>query len=58
MLKTVLIKELINNIVKVSDDPSVFGGVGECAHIGNDFYKEMKESSIMNKQTILFFSAN
>jgi F-type H+-transporting ATPase subunit beta len=34
--------ELINNIAKAHGGVSVFGGVGECTHEGNDLYMEMK----------------
>ena len=38
MGKTVLIMELINNIAKAHGAISVFGGVGEQTHEGNDLY--------------------
>ncbi|GFP79236.1 ATP synthase subunit beta plastid, partial [Phtheirospermum japonicum] len=41
--KTVLIMELINNIVEAHGGVSVFGGVGERTREGNDIYMEMKE---------------
>ena len=46
--KTVLIMELINNIVKAHGGVSVFGGVGERTREGNDLYEEMKESGVIN----------
>ncbi|XP_058216937.1 ATP synthase subunit beta, chloroplastic-like [Rhododendron vialii] len=48
--KTVLIMELINNIAKAHGGVSVFGGVGE--REGNDLYKEMKETGVINEQNI------
>ncbi|XP_057837562.1 ATP synthase subunit beta, chloroplastic-like [Cryptomeria japonica] len=50
--KTMLIMELINNIAKAHGGVSVFGGVGECTREGNDLYKEMKESGVINEQNI------
>ena len=46
--KTVLIKELINNIAKGHNGFSVFTGVGERTREGNDLLREMIESGIMS----------
>jgi F-type H+-transporting ATPase subunit beta len=46
--KTVLIMELINNIAKAHGGYSVFAGVGERTREGNDLYREMLESGVMN----------
>ena len=45
--KTVLIMELINNIAKGHDGYSVFAGVGERTHEGNDLLREMIESGVV-----------
>ena len=45
--KTVLIMELINNIVKVHSGVSVFAGVGERTREGNDLYHEMIEGGVI-----------
>lgn len=45
--KTVLIKELINNIAKGHNGFSVFTGVGERTREGNDLLREMIESGII-----------
>jgi F-type H+-transporting ATPase subunit beta len=50
--KTILIMELINNIAKAHGGVSVFGGVGERTHEGNDLYMEMKESGVIDEQNI------
>jgi F-type H+-transporting ATPase subunit beta len=50
--KIVLIMELINNIAKAHGGVSVFGGVGECTHEGNDIYMEMKELGVIDEQNI------
>ncbi|MBT3237894.1 MAG: F0F1 ATP synthase subunit beta [Rhodospirillaceae bacterium] len=46
--KTVLIMELINNIVKGHGGRSVFAGVGERTREGNDLYHEMIESGVID----------
>ncbi len=45
--KTVLIRELINNIAKAYSGLSVFAGVGERTREGNDLLREMLESGII-----------
>ncbi len=45
--KTVLIKELINNIAKRHNGFSVFAGVGERTREGNDLLREMIESRVI-----------
>ena len=45
--KTVLIKELINNIAKRHNGFSVFAGVGERTREGNDLLREMIESDVI-----------
>lgn len=46
--KTVFIQELINNIAKAHGGFSVFSGVGERTREGNDLYREMIESGVIN----------
>jgi F-type H+-transporting ATPase subunit beta len=50
--KTVLIMELINNIAKAHGGVSVFAGVGERTHEGNDLYQEMCESRVINQANL------
>ena len=45
--KTVLIKELINNIAKAHNGFSIFAGVGERTREGNDLLREMIESHVI-----------
>ncbi len=45
--KTVLIKELINNIAKRNNGFSIFAGVGERTREGNDLIREMIESDVI-----------
>src|SRR4030095_8269223 len=47
--KTVTMMELINNIATAHSGLSVFAGVGERTREGNDFYHEMMESGVVNK---------
>jgi F-type H+-transporting ATPase subunit beta len=46
--KTVLIMELINNVAKAHGGCSVFAGVGERTREGNDLYREMIESGVID----------
>merc|ERR1712010_318515 len=49
--KTVLIMELINNVAKKHGGFSVFAGVGERTHEGNDLYHGMIESGVIKLGT-------
>ncbi len=46
--KTVIIMELINNIANFYKGYTVFTGVGERSREGNELYKEMIDSSVIN----------
>jgi len=50
--KTVNMLELINNIAKQYSGLSVFAGVGERTREGNDFYHEMIESGVIDKNDL------
>jgi len=52
--KTVVIQELIRNIASEHGGYSIFAGVGERSREGNDLYREMKESGVLDK-TVLYF---
>ena len=52
--KTVVIKELINNIYKSRSSNAVFIGVGERLREGKELYDEMKESDLLDKISIVF----
>src|SRR3989344_1801209 len=56
--KTVIIQELINNIAKAHGGLSVFAGVGERSREGNDLYREMEESGVLDKTTLVFGQMN
>ncbi len=56
--KTVLIQELIRNIATEHGGYSVFAGVGERTREGNDLYREMKESGVIEKTALVFGQMN
>ncbi len=56
--KTVLIQELIRNIATEHGGYSVFAGVGERTREGNDLYKEMIESGVIDKTSLVFGQMN
>ncbi|MDP8222814.1 MAG: F0F1 ATP synthase subunit beta [Candidatus Lernaella stagnicola] len=56
--KTVLIMELINNIATHHGGKSVFGGVGERTREGNDLWREMKESGVIDKTSLIYGQMN
>ncbi len=56
--KTVNMMELINNIAKAHSGLSVFAGVGERTREGNDFYHEMKDSSVLDKVAMVYGQMN
>jgi F-type H+-transporting ATPase subunit beta len=56
--KTVVITELIHNIATHHGGYSVFGGVGERTREGNDLYREMSESGVLNKTALIFGQMN
>jgi len=56
--KTVVIQELINNIAKQHGGYSVFAGVGERTREGNDLWREMKESGVIDKTVLVYGQMN
>ena len=56
--KTVLIQELIRNIAQEHGGYSMFAGVGERSREGNDLYREMKESGVLEKTALVFGQMN
>ena len=52
--KTVVIKELINNVYKGFGSNSVFIGVGERSREGKELYDEMKEGDLLDKISMVF----
>ncbi len=56
--KTVLIMELIRNIAFEHKGYSVFAGVGERSREGQDLWKEMKDSGVLEKTSLVFGQMN
>ena len=56
--KTVLIQELIHNVAKAHQGVSVFTGVGERTREGNDLWREMKETKVIDKTALVFGQMN
>jgi F-type H+-transporting ATPase subunit beta len=56
--KTVFLQELIRNVAEESGGASVFAGVGERTREGNDLYKDMTDSGVINKTALVFGQMN
>jgi len=56
--KTVIVMELIRNIAREHGGFSVFAGVGERTREGNELYREMMESGVLEKTTLVFGQMN
>ncbi len=52
--KTVLIKELINNVYMTLRSNAVFVGVGERSREGKELYDEMSEADLLDKMCVVF----
>ncbi len=52
--KTVVILELINNIVKAHGGACVFAGIGERIREGNELYYELKESNLLKNVMLAY----
>ena len=56
--KTVVLKELINNVASGHGGYSVFAGVGERTREGNDLMLEMIEADVIDKTAMVFGQMN
>lgn len=56
--KTVVIQELIRNIAQEHGGYSMFAGVGERTREGNDLYREMRQSGVLEKTALVFGQMN
>ncbi len=56
--KTVIIMELIHNVAQEHGGYSVFAGVGERTREGNDLWREMKESGVLSKTSLVYGQMN
>lgn len=52
--KTVLIKEIIHNVYSSINAHAVFVGAGERSREGNELYKEMKDSRLLSKMSMVY----
>ena len=56
--KTVLITEMINNMVGRYEGVSIFCGVGERSREGEQLYREMQEAGVLSKTVMVFGQMN
>lgn len=56
--KTVLISELIHNIVHRYQGVSIFCGIGERSREGEELYREMKEARVLENTVMIFGQMN
>jgi F-type H+/Na+-transporting ATPase subunit beta len=56
--KTVLIMEMINNMVAKHEGVSLFCGIGERSREGEELYREMKEAGVLNNTVMIFGQMN
>lgn len=56
--KTVLITELINNVVGRHEGISIFCGIGERSREGEELYREMNEAGVMENTIMIFGQMN
>lgn len=56
--KTVLITEMINNMVGRYEGVSLFAGIGERSREGEQLYREMEEAGVLDKTMMIFGQMN
>jgi F-type H+-transporting ATPase subunit beta len=56
--KTVLIMEMINNMVGGHEGVSLFCGIGERVREGEELYREMKEAGVLDNTVMVFGQMN
>lgn len=56
--KTVIMQEMIHNVAQAHGGYSVFAGVGERTREGNDLIREMKDSGVLDKVSMVFGQMN
>ncbi len=56
--KTVLITELINNVVGHHDGVSLFCGIGERCREAEELYRDMKQAGVLDKTVMVFGQMN
>lgn len=56
--KTVLLTEMIHNMVSSHEGVSLFCGIGERSREGEELYREMKEAGVLPNMTMVFGQMN
>jgi F-type H+-transporting ATPase subunit beta len=56
--KTVLITELIHNMVGVHEGVSIFCGIGERCREGEELYREMRDAGVLDNTVMVFGQMN
>ncbi len=56
--KTVLLTEMIHNMVEHQEGVSIFCGVGERCREGEELYREMKEAGVLSDMAMVFGQMN
>jgi F-type H+-transporting ATPase subunit beta len=56
--KTVLLTEMIHNMIGHQDGVSIFCGIGERCREGEELYREMKEAGVLPNMVMLFGQMN
>jgi F-type H+-transporting ATPase subunit beta len=52
--KTVLLTEMINNMIRNQEGVSIFCGIGERCREGEELYREMKEAGVLPNMVMVF----
>ncbi|AWV89269.1 F0F1 ATP synthase subunit beta [Bradymonas sediminis] len=56
--KTVLLTEMIHNMIGHHDGVSIFCGIGERCREGEELYREMSEAGVLSKMVMIFGQMN
>lgn len=56
--KTVLLTEIINNMIRYQTGVSIFCGIGERCREGEELYREMKEAGVLDSMVMVFGQMN
>jgi len=56
--KTVLLTEMIHNMVEHEEGVSIFCGIGERCREGEELYREMKQAGVLSKMVMIFGQMN
>ena len=56
--KTVLLPEIIHNMIGHQEEVSIFCGIGEQCPEGEDLYRDMKETGMLPNMAMIFGQMN